>query len=127
MSERKDFEVQRRARSDEEPQRVEQRSEDGEHDKSVSKNGGNLKGRNRYGVSGRDSPRKWGSEANLHSNQNGALTALQGGIAWRCQGRKPSSCLATERIIRSPPAAATSCMESGNPLECTPEGTTAAG
>jgi hypothetical protein len=54
MPERKDFEVQRRARSDEEPQRVEQRSEDGDHDKSVSKNGGNLKGRNRYGVSGRD-------------------------------------------------------------------------
>ena len=54
MLERKDFEVQRRKRSDEEPQRVEQRSEDGDHDKSVSKNGGNLKGRNRYGVSGRD-------------------------------------------------------------------------
>jgi hypothetical protein len=54
MAERKDFEVQRRARSDEEPQRVEQRSEDGDHDKSVSKNGGNLKGRNGYGVSGRD-------------------------------------------------------------------------
>jgi hypothetical protein len=57
MLERKDFEVQRRARSDEEPQRVEQRSEDGDHDKSVSKNGGNLKGRNRYGVSGRDTHR----------------------------------------------------------------------
>jgi hypothetical protein len=53
-SKRRDFEVHRRARSDEEPQRVEQRSEDGDHDKSVSKNGGNLKGRNRYGVSGRD-------------------------------------------------------------------------
>jgi hypothetical protein len=35
MAERKDFEVQRRARSDEELQRVEQRSEDGDHDASL--------------------------------------------------------------------------------------------
>ena len=42
------------ARSDEELQRVEQRSEDGDHDASLSKNGGNLKGCNRHGVFGRD-------------------------------------------------------------------------
>src|SRR3954467_9261781 len=53
VSERHDFEVQRRARADEGSQRVEQRSEDGDHGGSLSKDAGNLKRRNTYGVSGR--------------------------------------------------------------------------
>ena len=50
---REGLEVQRRARPDHEPKRVEQRDDHGRHASSLSKNARNLNGRTPYGVSGR--------------------------------------------------------------------------
>jgi hypothetical protein len=53
MSEGEDLEMQRRARSDQEPKRMQQRDDDGRHASSLSKNPRNLNQRNAYGVSDR--------------------------------------------------------------------------
>jgi hypothetical protein len=52
VSERQNVEVQRRARPDEDPKRVEQRNEDGHHDSRLSENSRNLNRSNAYGISG---------------------------------------------------------------------------
>jgi len=53
MPEREDFEMQRCARLDQEPKRMQQRDDDGRHASSLSKNPRNLNRRNTYGVSSR--------------------------------------------------------------------------
>ena len=53
MSERENLEVQRCARPDQEPKRVEQRDNDGRHGSSLSESSRNLNRRSADGVSGR--------------------------------------------------------------------------
>jgi hypothetical protein len=55
VAERQDFEVQRRARPDEELKRGEPRPENGRHDLRLPENARNLNRCNAYGVSGRHS------------------------------------------------------------------------
>ena len=52
VSERQDFQVQRRARPDEEPKRMKQRNKDGRHDSRLSENACKLNRCNAYSVSG---------------------------------------------------------------------------
>jgi hypothetical protein len=52
MAERQDLEAQRRARSDDEPKRVEERNEERRHPPSLPERACNLNGHSMYGGSG---------------------------------------------------------------------------
>ena len=86
MSEREDFEVQRRAGPDQRPKRVEQRDDDGRHGSSLSKNSRNLNRRSAYGVSGRH--RQLSKKMLEHTRTSGSRQRVRCSPGWKSDGRR---------------------------------------